>query len=100
MLIVGGDDLMMDRQRREHRFDAAGPAEQVAGHRLGRIDHQLARVLAERQLDGIGLVDVAERRRGAVRIQVLHLVGIDAGIAQRGHASSAADRRRSGAVMW
>jgi hypothetical protein len=38
---------------------------------------------AEGQLDRVGLVLVAQRRRGAVRIEVLHLVDVDAGILQR-----------------
>jgi hypothetical protein len=47
MLIVGGH-LVVQRQHREHRFDAAGAAEQVAGHRLGRVDDELLGVVAER----------------------------------------------------
>jgi len=39
--------LALHRQRREHRLDAARPAQQMAGHRLGGIHHQLRRVGAE-----------------------------------------------------
>ena len=70
-------DLVVQRQHGEHRLDAAGAAEQVAGHRLGRVDDQLLRVVAERELDRVGLVDVAERRRRAVRVEVLDLVGVE-----------------------
>ena len=86
--------LVVQRQHREHRLDAAGAAEQVAGHRLGRVDHQLLGVVAEGQLDRVGLVDVAERRRGAVRVEVLDLVGVDAGVAQRRRHRAASGRRR------
>src|SRR5690349_5427424 len=54
-------DLVAQRQHGEDRLDAAGATEQVAGHRLGRADDELLRVVAERQLDRIRLVDVAER---------------------------------------
>ena len=66
----------MQRQRGEDRLDAAGSAQQVPGHRLGRVHDDRSRVVAERRLDRLGLVDVAERRRGAVRIQVIDLVGV------------------------
>ena len=93
-------DLVLHRQHREHRLDAAGAAEQVAGHRLGRVDDQLLRVVAEGELDRVGLVHVAQRRRGAVRVEVLDLVGVDAGVAQRGHhrALRAVDVRRGHVV--
>src|SRR5512139_939421 len=76
-------DLMMHRQHGEHRLDPAGAAQQVAGHRLGRVDHRLVRGIAQRELDRFGFVLVAERRRGAVRVDVVHLVSVDAGVAQR-----------------
>jgi hypothetical protein len=41
--------LVVDGQHGEHRLDAAGAAQQVAGHRLGRVDHDLRRVVAQRQ---------------------------------------------------
>ena len=40
-------------------------------------------MIAKRQLDRVGLIDVAERGRRPVRIEVLDLVGIDAAVAQR-----------------
>ena len=44
-------DLVAHREHGEHRLDAAGGAEQVAGHRLGRAHRELVRVVAEGALD-------------------------------------------------
>ena len=54
----------------------AAPLTEETGKLLG--------VVAESQLDRIGFVDIAQRGGGAVRVEVLHLVGVDTGIAQRG----------------
>ena len=64
-------DLVAHREHGEHRLDAAGRAEQVAGHRLGRRHGELVRVVAERALDRDAFGDVAERRRRAVRVDVV-----------------------------
>jgi hypothetical protein len=55
----------------------------MAGHRLGRADHQLAGVVAERALHRRTLGDVAQRRRRAVRIDVVDLRGGHARVLQR-----------------
>ncbi|MPM70353.1 hypothetical protein SDC9_117308 [bioreactor metagenome] len=52
-------------------------------HGLRRADHHLLRVVAQRSLDGIGFVDVTQRCGRAVRVQVIHLIGIHTRIAQR-----------------
>ena len=54
--------LVMQRQHREDAFDAAGPAEQVTGHRLGRTHHRTFGVIAQRSLDGVGFVQIAQGR--------------------------------------
>ena len=71
--MVGGRHLIAHRQHAEDRLHHAGGTEQMPGHRLGRADGQLVGVLAEGALDGDGLGLVAQRRRGRVRIQVLHV---------------------------
>src|SRR5690606_22279642 len=60
--------LVVDRQGGEHGLDAAGGAQQVAGHGLGGVDHQLLGVVAESQFQGVGLVLVAQGRGSAVRV--------------------------------
>src|SRR5690348_1282258 len=44
-------DLIAQGQHREDRLDGGSRAEQVAGHRFGRRDRELARVIAEATLD-------------------------------------------------
>ncbi len=59
------------------RLDGAGGAEAVPGGALGGGDRRLAGVvLAERALDHAGLARVAERRRRAVRVDVVDLLGL------------------------
>ena len=80
----------MQRQHREHRLNTARAAQQVAGHGLGRADHQLVfGVSAESGLDGVGFVQVAQRRGCAVRVEIIDLIGVDARIFQ-GHRHGAA----------
>ena len=55
------DDARLDRHRRDGGFQAAGGAEEVAGHRLRRADGDLVGVLAEHALDGDRLGLVADR---------------------------------------
>jgi hypothetical protein len=93
--MVGGMIPVMQRLDREDGLDAAGRAEQVTGHRLGRTDHGLVGVVAERALHRQRFGKVAERRRRAVRVEVIDLVGVDAGIAE-GHRHAA---RRAFAVL-
>ena len=59
---------MLDGQGRNAGFEAAGRSQQVAGHRLRRVDDQLLRVVAEGELDRVALVHIAERRARAVRV--------------------------------
>ena len=74
------DPAVVQRERGVDRLDAAGAAEQVAGHRLGRAHRDARGVLAEDALDRLRLVDVVVRRRGAVRVDVVDLERIDAAV--------------------
>src|SRR5690606_22423935 len=76
--------------RREHRLHAASGAQEVAGHRLGRADHHLARVRAEHALDAHGFGQIAGRRGGAVGVDVADRGRVDAGITDRGHHAARA----------
>mmetsp|Transcript_25434 Transcript_25434/g.74982 ORF Transcript_25434/g.74982 Transcript_25434/m.74982 type:complete len:504 (+) Transcript_25434:228-1739(+) len=78
---VGG--LVVDRRRHdarlEHlahdrRLDAARRTQEVAGGALGRRDLHLVGVLPKHTLVRHRLELVVERRRGAVRVDVLHLL--------------------------
>ena len=71
-------DLIADREHREDRLDAAGGAEQCPVIDFVDLTASLLRVIAERALDRDALGDVAERRRGAVRVDVVDVVGVDA----------------------
>ena len=80
--------LITQGQHTEDRFDCTSSAEQMAGHRLGRTDRQLVGLLAEYPLHRTGLSFVASQSRGAVGVDVLHLIGVKARVAQGiGHAT-------------
>src|ERR1051325_1425784 len=91
-IAVGIGRLVVDRrrqhvflhhQRRDGRLEPAGGAEEVAGHRLRRADGELVGVLAEDALDRQRLRFVAERRRRAVRVDVVNVGRLQAGVLQR-----------------
>ena len=54
----------------------------MARHGFGGADNGLVGMCTQGRLDRVGFVDVAQRSGRAMRIQVIHLVGIDACIAQ------------------
>ena len=76
----GRDQIAVDGQGRDDRFHAAAGAEQMAELALGGADGQLFGVVAEGGLDGLGLGQVAQRRAGAVGVDVIDVIGVDAGI--------------------
>ena len=81
----------MDREHGEHRLQAARATQQVARHRLGGVDDQLVRMVAEGALDALHFRHVAHGGRRAVRVHVLHLVRVDARVLHRGdHAARCA----------
>ena len=102
---IGGLDrriVQIDRRRRdpvahgedrEDRLDRAGRAEQMPDRGLGRRHADVRGGIADQPLHGAELDLVAERRRGAVRVDVVDLRRRDAG-ALRSRPSCSATRRR------
>ncbi len=66
----GRSHLVPERQHRDAGLQAAGPAQQVAGHRLGRADQQRLRRFAEGLADRPGFGSIAERGGSGVRVQI------------------------------
>ena len=86
---------MMHRQCREHGLHAARRAQQVPGHGFGRTDRNLRRVRAQAALHRGGLGEIPQRRRSAMGVDVIHLVGVKPRVAQRAvHAA-----RRAFAIL-
>ena len=95
-------DLVAHREDREDRLDRAGGAQQMADRRLGRGHRELVGVVAEQALHRAQLDLVAQRRRGAVRVDVVDLVGVELGALQRrlhGAVAAVAVLRRRGDVI-
>jgi hypothetical protein len=63
------DEAVVHHQERVDRLLHAGGAERVAGQRFGRRDRR--DLVAEHLADRLDLLDVADRRRGGVRIDVV-----------------------------
>ena len=79
-LMVGGRDLVAQGQDREGGLDRAGGAQQMADGALGRAHRRLAGGLAEQPLDRAQLDLVAERRRGAVGVDVVDVGRLEPGV--------------------
>ena len=73
-----GHDVVLHGQDAGQCLDGAGGTEQVARHGLGRGDVELVGVLAEHFLDGFGLGDVAHVGGGAVYVDVVDVLGLQA----------------------
>jgi hypothetical protein len=99
MLMVGGETWWCSASTVNTDSMPPAPPSRWPVIDLVELTTSLLGMVAEGQLDGIGLVHIAQRRGGAVRVEVLHLVGIDAGVAQAA-PWNARGRPRSGAVMW
>jgi len=87
----GGDQRIADGHGAGGGLYGAGCAQEVAGHRFAGADYEAVfGVVAEDGFDGFGLADVADSGRGAVSVDVIDVVVVDAGPIE-GHAH-AADR--------
>src|SRR5437879_8638002 len=78
-----GCDLIANRQDRENRLHSSGRTEQVPGHGFRRADRELLRMIAEAALNRYGFGEVAQRRRGSVSVDVVDVLAIETGVAQR-----------------
>ena len=78
-----GSVAVPDRERADRRLDRAGRRDQVPHHALRRADRDPLRARAEHRVDRRALAAVVHRRRGAVRVQVVHLVEPRAGVGER-----------------
>ena len=65
------DDLVAHREDAEDTLDRSRAAEQMADRRLGRAHRHVGDGVAEQPPDRAELQLVAERRRGAVRVDVI-----------------------------
>ncbi len=85
LLVVRGrrENAVVQREHAHHRLDRPGRPEAVARDRLRRGNRELVGVVAEHLLDRARLGEVAERRRGPVRVDVPDAFRIDVGTAQR-----------------
>ena len=73
----------MQGEHGEHTLNTARTTKQVARHGLGGAHHGLVGMVAQGRLDRVGFVDVAQGGGRAVGIEIVHLIHIDPGIAQR-----------------
>src|SRR5690606_8851860 len=69
----GRQHLVADGENREYGLGHARSAEQVTRHGFSRAHGELTGGITERALDRDGFADIAGRRRGAVRIQVINI---------------------------
>jgi hypothetical protein len=100
VLAVGGMSCVLDRQQHRSRFECSGGAEGVTGHPLGR--HDRYRAGPEDVRDRGGLGGVVERCARAVRVDLLDVGRLEAGVVERqlhaGDRPDAAWRRRGDVV--
>src|SRR5205814_5173890 len=77
------DAAFAQREEARDRLERAGRAQQMAAHGFRRRDHELVGVVAEHLLDGRGLLAVVRLGRGPVRVDVVDVARIQAGLAER-----------------
>ena len=78
----------MQSQNREGGLEAAGSTQRMSGHGLGGTHRQFVGMVTEHGFHRQGLTPVIERRGGAMSVDVIDLVRVQAGIAQgRSHAA-------------
>src|SRR5204863_19645 len=76
-------DLVAQCQDAEDTLHCAGTAQQMADRRLGRAHRQAADRIAEEPADGPQFEFIAQRRRGAVRIDVIDVGKVEARLPHR-----------------
>ena len=73
--------LMVQCQDGEHGLYPASGTQQMPRHGFGRADDDFFRMLAQCLFDGVGFIDVTQRRGGAVGVDVVDLIHVEACIA-------------------
>ncbi len=76
-------DLIAQREDAENALDRARSAEQMPDRRLGRAHRQGADRVAEQAADGVQLEFVAQWRRSAMRIDIIDVGKLQAGLPHR-----------------
>ncbi len=78
------DHAVAEREHCEHEFHSAAGAQQVAELAFGAGDAEAMSVVAEDSLDRDRFGLIAQRRAGAVRVDVANVAGVELGVAQGG----------------
>src|SRR5690606_20081665 len=87
----GRGDVVADGEQREDRFHRTGGAKEVSDGGFGGAHHHVGGRIAQKAGDGAQLDLVAERRRGAVGVDVVDIGGGNAGALDGGgHGAEAA----------
>ena len=93
------NDARLDRHNRDHGLNCSRRAQGVPGHRFSGTDRHAGGMLAKAGLDGLRLSTIIVLSRGAMRVDVLDLVGMQSrllqGPAHRSHQSRASWSRLS-----
>src|SRR5207302_9416724 len=96
------NDACLNGHDGNHPFDRTSRPECVSGHRLGGANGQAVGVVAEKGLDGLCFRPVIEWSRGAMSIDIVHLVGTKISFFQsttHGAYEAGAARRRFSDVV-
>mmetsp|Transcript_18512 Transcript_18512/g.59481 ORF Transcript_18512/g.59481 Transcript_18512/m.59481 type:complete len:228 (+) Transcript_18512:185-868(+) len=92
-----GEEAIAHHEQRVDRLVHAGGAQRVPRQRLRRADVRLVARLGEDGLDGVELLEIAHRRRGAVSVDIVDLLlaaNLVCHLHRQPHAVLAADPRR------